>query len=53
MEEQKDRQTLFHWTLPATTGGPISVYILAICANFRCQIQKFELEVAHVGILGT
>ena len=31
----------------------ISVYFLAICANFLCKIEKFELEVAGVGILET
>ena len=31
----------------------ISVYFLAICANFPCKIEKFELEVVGVGILGT
>ena len=29
------------------------VYFLAICANFPCKIEKFELEVVGVGILGT
>ena len=28
-----------------------SVYFLAICANFPCKIEKFELEVVGVGIL--
>ena len=28
-----------------------SVYFLAICANFPCKIEKFELEDAGVGIL--
>ena len=31
----------------------ISVYFLAICANFPCKFEKFELEVVGVGILGT
>ena len=31
----------------------ISVYFLAICANFPFKIEKFELEVAGVSILGT
>ena len=31
----------------------ISAYFLAICANFPCTIEKFELEVVGVGILGT
>ena len=31
----------------------ISVYFLAICADFPCKTEKFELEVAGVGILGT
>ena len=30
-----------------------SVYFLAICANFLCKVEKFELEVVGVGILGT
>ena len=30
----------------------ISVYFLAICANFPFKIEKFELEVAEVSILG-
>ena len=30
-----------------------SVYFLAICANFPCKIEKFEVEVVGVGILGT
>ena len=29
-----------------------SVYFLAICAKFPCKIEKFELEVASVTILG-
>ena len=29
------------------------VYFLAICVNFPCKIEKFELEVRGVGILGT
>ena len=31
----------------------ITVYFLAIYANFPCEIVKFELEVVGVGILGT
>ena len=31
----------------------ISVYFLAICANFPCRIKKLELKVGNVGILGT
>ena len=31
----------------------ISAYFLAICANFPCEIEKFELEVVGFGILGT
>ena len=31
----------------------ISVYFLAVCANFPCKIEKFELENVRVGILGT
>ena len=31
----------------------ISVYFLAICANSPCQIDKFELKVVGVCILGT
>ena len=27
------------------------VYFLAICANFPCKIEKFQLGVAGVGIL--
>ena len=30
-----------------------SVYFLAICTNFPCKIEKFELEVVGVGTLGT
>ena len=30
-----------------------SVNFLAICANFPSKIEKFELEVVRVGILGT
>ena len=30
-----------------------SVYFLAICVNFPCKIEKFELEVLSMGILGT
>ena len=30
-----------------------SVYFLAICANFPCKIEKFELEVVGMGFLGT
>ena len=30
----------------------VSVYFLAICAKFPCQIEKSELEVVSVGILG-
>ena len=30
-----------------------SVYFLAICANFPRKIEKFELEVVSVDILGT
>ena len=29
----------------------ITVYFLAICANFPCKIEKFQLEVVGVGIL--
>ena len=29
-----------------------SVYVLAICANFLCKIENFELEVLGAGILG-
>ena len=29
------------------------VYFLAVCANFSCKIEKFELEVLGVGILRT
>ena len=28
-------------------------YLLAICANFPIKFEKFELEFAGVGILGT
>ena len=28
-----------------------SVHFLAICVNFPCKIEKFELEVVGVGIL--
>ena len=28
-------------------------YFVTICANFPCKIEKFELEVVGVGILGT
>ena len=31
----------------------ITVYFLAIRANFPCKIEKFELENLGVGILGT
>ena len=31
----------------------ISVYFLAICVNFSSKIEKFELEVIGMGILGT
>ena len=31
----------------------ISVYFLAICANFPCEIEKFELKVVGEGILET
>ena len=31
----------------------LSVYVLGICANFPCKIEKFELEVVGVAILGT
>ena len=31
----------------------ISVYFLAICANFPCKIESFESEVVGVGILET
>ena len=31
----------------------ISVYFLAICANFPCKIGEFELEFEGFGILGT
>ena len=34
-------------------GKKIIVYFLAICADFSCKIEKFELEVAVEGILGT
>ena len=30
----------------------ITVYFLAVCANFSCKIKKFELEVVGLGILG-
>ena len=30
-----------------------SVYFLAVCVNFPCKIEKFELEVAGMDILGT
>ena len=30
-----------------------TVYLLAICVNFPCKIEKFELEVLGIGILGT
>ena len=30
-----------------------SVYFLAICGNFPCKIQKFELEVVGICMLGT
>ena len=30
-----------------------SVYLLAICVNFPCKIEKFEFEVVGMGILGT
>ena len=31
----------------------MSVYFLGICTNFPCKIEKFELEVVGVCILGT
>ena len=31
----------------------ISIYFLAICVNFPCKIEKFELEVVGIGILAT
>ena len=31
----------------------VSVYFLAVCANFPCKIEKSELEVVGVGISGT
>ena len=31
----------------------ITAYFLAICANFPCKIEKFELENVGVSILGT
>ena len=31
----------------------INVYFLLIYANFQCKIEKFELEIVVVGILGT
>ena len=30
-----------------------SVYFLAICVNFPCKVEKVELEVVGVDILGT
>ena len=30
-----------------------SFYFLAICVNFPCKIEKLELEVVGMGILGT
>ena len=30
-----------------------SVYFLAVCANFPCKIEEFELKIVGVGILGT
>ena len=30
-----------------------SVYFLAICGNFSSKIQKFELEVVGICMLGT
>ena len=30
-----------------------NVYFLAICLNFPCKVNKFELEVVNIGILGT
>ena len=30
-----------------------SVYFLAVCVNFPCKIEKFELEVAGMDVLGT
>ena len=50
--------------LPAASASPnfysgkryvkkISVYFLAISANFPCKIENFELLVVGVGILGT
>ena len=34
MNGRTDGQTLFYRTLPAKARGPISLYFLAICANF-------------------
>ena len=31
----------------------VSVYFLAVCANFPCKIEKSELEVIGVVISGT
>ena len=31
----------------------ITVYFLAICVNFPCKVEKVELEVVDVDILGT
>ena len=31
----------------------ISVWFLAICVNYSCKIEKFEVEVVGIGVLGT
>ena len=41
----------FHWG--KSYVKKISVYFLAICANFPCKTEKFELENIGAGILGT
>ena len=30
-----------------------SVWFLAICVNYSCKIEKFEVEVVGIGVLGT
>ena len=48
---------LLHHHLQIFTEGRVMlkkcVYFLAICANFPCKTEKFELENIGAGILGT
>ena len=47
LDRQKDRQTLFHRTLPATARGPIKVSVINKIKGKNIPITKFLLELLH------